>query len=815
MPELFYCFNNQRNLIHYQLKVNFDNKKLNLKNASLVSRKRARILIKNTIYEFDTYVDGIKLSPFFLKDQIIITGDKKNEYISKVIQPLVETNRVIPEGFEIQLITEITEVILKVKEQLNAQQISLFEEQDAENKAQHLLFELIFKYQDFSYWAGQTGKISGLQMHDDDDFTVSYVQRDFGTEKFYIEEIRKSGIDLDGKIRKTSYFEGIEWLNNHVKHIETLGVNIQLQRKNQENPVFFIGEREITIHLDEEKDWFDIRGKVRFGEFEIPLMLVLNYMKRNKRMILLPNGEYAQIPQAWFDEYLPLAEFSKLENGQAVFPKQYIVIADKLSTSSGISITMKDSLRKLLSNKFDADFELPQKFHGQLRHYQQEGYNWLRLLDDLGLGGCLADDMGLGKTIQALCLIQWMKENGRGTNLLVVPTSLVYNWQQEASKFTPDLQIFVHTGSQRPKSTDEFGQPDILLTSYAILRRDKLLFEKAKFNYIILDEAQAIKNPQSDIAQVCFTLKADRFLTLTGTPIENSLSDLWTQVHFFSRNMLGSLNSFNQSCKLPEKLLLYRQLLKPFLLRRHKKDVLKDLPEKTIIIQPCDMGEEQKKFYRELRNAYRDKFLEQKESQQKVNPIVLLEGLLRLRQAANHPFLIDKEFTASTGKFDSVVQMMHDVIDQGDKVLIFSTFVEHLKLFRQYLQEQEIPFCYLDGSTKNRAEQVELFQHNEQYQVFLLSLKAGGTGLNLTKANYVFLLDPWWNPAAEMQAFDRAHRIGQQKNVFVYKFITQDSIEEKIQKLQQEKLLLSDSMLEQENGFIHQMDVDEVMKLID
>jgi len=433
----------------------------------------------------------------------------------------------------------------------------------------------------------------------------------------------------------------------------------------------------------------------------------------------------------------------------------------------------------------------------------------------MNLGGCLADDMGLGKTIQTLCLLQWLKENNGGTSLLVVPTSLVYNWQQEAAKFTPEISIYVHVGNSRTQNASDFGQTDLLLTSYAILRRDKHLFTNQHFNYIVLDEAQSIKNPQSDITQVCLSLSAKQHLTLTGTPIENSLTDLWSQVHFFNRNMLGSANHFMRSCKQPEKHALYRQLIRPFLLRRHKNAVLTDLPEKTIIVQPCEMSDEQQRFYRDIRNSYREKFLESKDENNKISPIVLLEGLLRLRQSANHPKLVDSVYPGNSGKFEIVTQLLEDVVQQGDKVLIFSSFVEHLKLYRNYLDEREIQYCYLDGSTKDRKEQVEKFQQDDASQVFLLSLKAGGVGLNLTRASYVFLLDPWWNPAAEAQAYDRAHRIGQKNNVFVYKFITQNSIEEKILKLQEQKILLSETMLENDSTeILKKLDIDEVMKLI-
>jgi SNF2 family DNA or RNA helicase len=278
-----------------------------------------------------------------------------------------------------------------------------------------------------------------------------------------------------------------------------------------------------------------------------------------------------------------------------------------------------------------------------------------------------------------------------------------------------------------------------------------MLFEQQIFDYFILDEAQGIKNPHSDTTKLCFEIRANRFLTLTGTPLENSVSDLWSQVHFFNRNMLGSLRNFEKNCKHDDKMKLYRLLLKPFLLRRLKTEVLNDLPEKQIVVQYCDMTEEQALFYKALRNGYINKFIESKSNDSQLSSITVLEGLLRMRQASNHPMLVDRTYDADSGKMQMVMQKLHEVLAQGGKILIFSSFVEHLKIYRQQLDAQAIAYTYLDGSTKDRQEQVQRFQTDDSISVFLLSLKSGGVGLNLTKADYVFLLDPWWNPAAEAQ----------------------------------------------------------------
>jgi superfamily II DNA or RNA helicase len=815
MPELLYCFENQPDWIYYSLDITCKGKQLDLKKGTIVSRKLARVLLKNKIYEFEEEVDGSKLIPFFSKEKVSVSQINSEEYIQKVILPLVPSNRVMAVGFEIQTVSDMTNAILRVKEIAPVQQFSLFDNgSESDSSEKDIVLELIFEYQNFVFWAGQGGATTKVEMSADS-FVIYKAERDSGLEALYVNALKDSGLDLDAKVRKMPYSEGVDWLNDNYKALESTGVEIRFEKRGGEPQRIFVGERSITVEVEEGRDWFDIKGRVKFGTFEIPFVRVLNYIKQNKHQMLLPNGEYVQIPQAWFEEYKALIDFCKIEDGKAVIAKYHCVIADDLMRGAKIKLSIKDNMRCLLEHKLDTNFDLPLHFNGELRHYQQQGYNWLRLLDDLSLGGCLADDMGLGKTIQTLCLLQWLKEQNRGINMLVVPTSLVYNWEQEAAKFTPELKVYVHTGNQRSRDAKDFKDVDVLLTSYGVLRRDKHILSNIPFNYVILDEAQAIKNPQSDTTQVCLSLTARRFLTLTGTPLENSLTDLWSQVHFFNRNMLGSSNHFLKACKQPEKQQLYRQLLKPFLLRRNKKEVLTDLPEKSIIVQWCDMSDEQQRFYRDIRNSYRDKFLENKDSNDKVNPMILLEGLLRLRQSANHPILAEKEYTEDSGKFDTVCQMLDEVIAQGDKVLVFSSFVEHLKLYRNYLDEKQINYCYLDGSTKDRRGEVERFQNDDKSQVFLLSLKAGGTGLNLTRASYVFLLDPWWNPAAEAQAFDRAHRIGQQNKVFVYKFITRNTIEEKILKLQEEKIQLFDTMLNSDTEILKQLDVNKVMKLIE
>jgi len=813
MPDLLYCFENLPDRINYTLAISCGNKSLSLQKALLITRKTARVLIKNKIYEFDDDVDGAKLMPFFDKQKVSVSQANAEVYIHKVIVPLVVTDKVIASGFEIDTLNILTNALLKVRELAPIRQYTLFDD-GAENSAdKSIVIELIFEYGSFQFWAGQGGKSTRVDYIDDNSFVISKVERDRMLEKLYVDALKEIGIDLDGKVVKMPYNEGIEWVNSHYKALVSTGVDIRFENKNNTKQKVFVGDRTLQIVLEEGRDWFDIQGKVMFGAYEIPFIRLLNYIKQDKHELILPNGEYAVIPQAWFEEYKTLVDVCKIEDGKAVVSRHYVAITQQLGK---ISCNLKENTRKLLTQSLDIEYDMPKGFKGDLRHYQLEGYKWLRLLDELALGGCLADDMGLGKTIQALCLLQWMKEQGRGISLLIVPKSLLYNWEDEAERFAPELRIYVHSGKQRASDLAEIGEVDIVLTSYGTMRRDKKLLSEFPFNYIILDEAQAIKNPQSDTTQACLKLNGQRFLTLTGTPLENSLTDLWSQVHFFNRNMLGTQNHFVKACKLGNKQHFYRQLLKPFMLRRHKNDVLTELPDKTITVQWCDMSDEQYRFYKDTRNSYRDKFIENKnETNNKVNALVLLEGLLRLRQSANHPVLVDKAYTGDSGKFETVIEKLNEVIEQGDKVLIFSSFTEHLKIYRSYLDESKTPYCYLDGSTTDRKAEVERFQTDEKVQVFLLSLKAGGVGLNLTAASYVFLLDPWWNPAAEAQAYDRAHRMGQKNQVFVYKFIARKSIEEKILQLQKEKLQLFDTMVNGDADILKQLDVEDVMRLIE
>ena len=467
---------------------------------------------------------------------------------------------------------------------------------------------------------------------------------------------------------------------------------------------------------------------------------------------------------------------------------------------------------------------MPVQFNGTLRPYQKAGFDWMNFLNQYHFGGCLADDMGLGKTVMTLALLQAQKEAGAlEPTLLVMPTSLLYNWELEARRFTPALRVMTYTGTYRDKNTAQFDGYDLILTSYGIVRIDIDLLKDYRFNYVILDESQAIKNPSSHITKAVMQLNAGHRLILTGTPLENSTMDLWTQMTFINPGLLGSQSFFRNEFQIPiekrndeQKTSRLYGLIKPFMLRRNKAQVATDLPAKVESVLYSEMSPEQAEQYEEAKSYYRNLILERiEEDGMAKSQMIVLQGLTKLRQIANHPRMIDANYEGDSGKLSDVLMRLEIAMAENHKILVFSQFIKHLNVVRDYLAEKKIKYAYLDGSTTDRRSQVELFQTDDSVKLFLISLKAGGLGHNLTAADYVFILDPWWNPAIEAQAVDRAHRIGQQRTVFTYKFISKNTVEEKILTLQQAKQRLASNLVSSEEGFVKSLTKEDVLVLLE
>jgi non-specific serine/threonine protein kinase len=449
-----------------------------------------------------------------------------------------------------------------------------------------------------------------------------------------------------------------------------------------------------------------------------------------------------------------------------------------------------------------------------LRPYQVAGFQWLSYLNDVGWGGILADDMGLGKTVQALAMLEKYKQTTGDLKAIVIcPTTLIYNWQNEVRKFTPSLSYHIHHGNTRSRDLAELEKHNIIITTYGTLRSDINLLLKILFDYVVLDESQAIKNPSSKVTKAASLLTAKNRLCMSGTPLQNNTFDIFAQMNFLNPGLLGSMEFFRNEFATPidkfgeqEQKDHLRKLLYPFILRRTKEQVAKDLPEKTETILFCEMEKEQRRIYDAYRNSYRDKILGTIDEQGiDKSQLTILQGLMKLRQICDSTAILNEEdkYPNHSIKLDELSREIEENIGEH-KALIFSQFLGMLALIKEKLKEQNIPFEYFDGSTSpaDREKAIQNFQKNDDCRVFLISLKAGGVGLNLTAADYVYIVDPWWNPAVEQQAIDRTHRIGQTKNIFAYRMICIDTIEDKILQLQERKKVLAKELISDETSFV-------------
>jgi hypothetical protein len=576
----------------------------------------------------------------------------------------------------------------------------------------------------------------------------------------------------------------------------------------------------IEIAVTSGIDWFDLEGHVDFGGKSVPFPRLLKALRAKENVVVLDDGTMGVLPEEWLRKYAVLAGFGKAKDESLRFTKGQVGLLDALLAEQPeiqFDQAFQQARERFRSFSGVQPAEPGSEFHGQLRGYQKEGLGWLHFLQEFRFGGCLADDMGLGKTVQVLALLAHRAAHRPDgvprPSLVVVPKSLVHNWKEEAARFAPDLRVYAHHGVDRVKKVKAWEKFDLVLTTYGTLRRDAALFAKGKFDYGILDESQTVKNASTEQAKAVRLLRTEHRLAMSGTPIENHLGELWSLFDFLNPGMLGNAAVFRNLTSTGigpngESRELLSRGLRPFILRRTKSQVAKDLPEKTEQTVYCDLEKEQRKTYDELRDFYRaslaGKIAEMGWSKAK---IVVLEALLRLRQAACHPGLIDKKRASeSSAKLDVLMPQLTETIGDGHKVLVFSQFTSFLSIVQKRLDRQGIAYEYLDGKTRDRASRVERFQNDPSCTLFLISLKAGGVGLNLTAADYVFLLDPWWNPAVEAQAIDRAHRIGQGKPVFAYRLIARGTVEEKVLELQKTKRELADAIINADNSLIRSLD---------
>jgi SNF2 family DNA or RNA helicase len=808
---------------HYFPTIKYNGEKLEwqYKGAYLICHNPAWLVLNNKLYGFQGEVDGYKLKPFLNKKFIVIPRNLEDTYYKKFIAPLVASFKVFAKGFKIENEKLAPEPVLNFSEFGNGNTMDLFEEME-ESESDKIMFELSFRYGNYQFPADKIQPISVKLEKQGNDYTFHKVRRVNSEEKSAIGFLSSIGMSLKNARAVMSKPEAFNWINDNLIPLEEKGFKINQKGANGKR--YFLGESSIKVQINESIDWFDVNAIVKFGEFEIPFKELRKYITKNRREIKLPNGELAVIPESWFREYGELFAFVHLdvEKGTSHLYKHHLALISDLKKNQLAEVTISRKLEKLKNLESIGNFEMPLHFTGTLRPYQKAGYDWLCFLNEFGFGGCLADDMGLGKTVQTLALLQARKSVADSASLLVMPTSLLYNWEMEIKKFTPRLRIFIYTGTHRKKNPSVFEDFDIILTSYGIIRLDAEILSGYNFDYIILDESQAIKNPSSIVAKAVHQLNSKYKLILTGTPVENSTLDLWSQISFINPGLLGTMSFFKNEYMVPiekkkdeSKTQKLYSLIKPFILRRQKSQVAKELPEKVENIKYSEMTARQAEMYDEVKSKFRNQILDTIEKQGlSQSQLLVLQGLTQLRQLANHPKMVDESFEGVSGKIEDVMYMLDNAQSEGHKTLVFSQFVKLLTIMRSELEQRGYKYCYLDGSTRDRKSVVEQFQNDDSVRIFLISLKAGGLGLNLTEADYVFLLDPWWNPAVEAQAVDRAHRIGQDKKVFTYKFITRNSVEEKILELQKKKLKLAQNLITKDENIYKSFSKEEIESIL-
>jgi non-specific serine/threonine protein kinase len=579
------------------------------------------------------------------------------------------------------------------------------------------------------------------------------------------------------------------------------------------------------IHISSHTDWFDARVEILFGDQQVTVAEVKRALANKQQFVQLNDGTFGILPEEWLKKYALLFRVGEGKSHHLKLSRYHVSVVDELYENRD-----EEELVVQLEAKYDSlrnfnhirEIEPSGSLRRILRPYQVAGFQWLNYLTDINWGGILADDMGLGKTVQALSFLEHFKsEQGKLKALVVCPTTLIYNWENEIRKFTPGLSYAIHHGPTRTRAKEELLAHDVTITTYGTLRSDIKLLVGVPFDYVILDESQAIKNPTSKVTKAACLLQARHRLCMSGTPLQNNTFDIFAQMHFLNPGMLGSMEFFRQEFAIPidkfgeqDRKEHLKKLLYPFILRRTKEQVARDLPEKQEMILFCEMEEEQRSIYDAYRNDYRNQILGSIETQgvQK-SQLTILQGLMKLRQICDSPAILNEteKFENHSIKLDELMREITENIG-NHKALIFSQFLGMLGLIRQRMDALGIRYEYFDGSTSapDREKAIQSFQNDEAVRVFLISLKAGGVGLNLTAADYVYIVDPWWNPAVEQQAIDRTHRIGQTKNIFAYRMICKDTIEDKILQLQEKKRALAKDIVSDDTTFVKSLTREDV-----
>ena len=838
--EAIFNFHRLDNETHYYLTIRHGDEQLSLlhQNAVLLVNDPCRILYQNKLYFFDN-ISGSNLVPFFDKEYINIPRSIEEKYYSTFVLNSIRCQQVNYSGFEIVNTNPQKDSLLSLEIDISGFPV----------------FILGFLYNEKPIKEKDEGKKVVQLIKQDDNYIFYCYDRDQQWEEEILRLVENSGLKGPSHALKladdsesdpsNALYQAVTWLSKHYQQLNEAGIKISQEQLDHK---YYTGTQELDLKISYTNDWFDIHAVVRFGEFNIQFTRFRKNILNGIREYRLANGEIAILPKDWFTRYHDIFSFGKSEDTNLRLQNYHFTLISEIADEPDSKV--KEKIRLLSEQKIESQ-HLPVNLHASLRNYQKEGFDWLYHLYLNGLGGCLADDMGLGKTIQALTILLKLKRPETGkpyfqhdrtgqlslfadndfnekapqpASLIVLPVSLLHNWEKEIQKFAPSLKTFSYTGARRERiAFDEIiFNYDVILTTYGTVRNDAETLSQYQFFFLILDESQYIKNAESKTYQTITELHSQYRLVLTGTPIENSLSDLWSQMNFLNRGLLGSLSFFKRQFIIPiehdkESLTSAKlqTLIRPFILRRTKEQVAIDLPPLTEESFTVEMTPEQNDLYEAEKSSVRNLLMSNNDgSGIEKSAFVVLQALTKLRQLAIHPKLIDPEYNIESGKFNEILSMLRILVAENHKILVFSSFVKHLNLLIGEFNLEKWDYSLLTGKTVDRKTVIDEFQNDPKKNIFLISLKAGGVGLNLTAADYIFIIDPWWNPAAEMQAISRAHRIGQDKKVFVYRFISENTVEEKIQKLQGKKSALADEFINNNNPF-KDWKKDEILNLFE
>jgi len=836
--EVLFNFDKHSNGISYRLMIKLNGESIKLVNQNIIfiTHKPCWMIVNGTLLHFDEEIDSFKLLPFSQKEVVEIPSSSVDIYIQNFIQKIFRKFDIVTEGIRLKIEQPKPKAIINLDRGINSRPV----------------LALSFDYN------GNIMLMSKNQfgitecLVEDGEYTLNKIKRDVTFEYSIIDVLHSIGLKTFENVHffypASAEQPNADTTNNLIStlcenynRLKSLGIEI---RQNLSQINYFFGQIHTQTKVVDSQDWFDVHIEVEFGKFKIPFIKLRHNIIYKIKEYELPDGSMAIIPEEWFSKYYDLAQLASAADSHLKLKKYHINVLNSIDENQ----SKKINAQLLTSNDRSEDIKVPVTLKTTLRPYQYAGYKWLKQLETFKFSGCLADDMGLGKTIQAIAVL--LESHNKGNvntftnpelinaneqldlfnkasnepgkfvqaSLIVLPLSLIFNWQQELQRFAPSLLVYTHTGLYRSQSASTFHLYDIILTTYGMVRNDIDLFKQYHFNYVILDESQNIRNPQSKAYRAVRTLHSEYRTALTGTPIENSLVDLWAQVNFLNPGLLGGLKQFRKNYVLPiEKQnnefarAKLKSILAPFFMRRTKTEVAPELPSLTEVIHYTDMTEEQYSFYEKIKSSVRNSILFSftNNDRSKLN-ILILKGLMQLRLASIHPKLLDKSYKFMSGKHLELREMIAQILQEGHKVLIFSQFVRHLKLVYGFPEFEGHKILMFTGMTPEHERQgiINDFQTNDDSKVLMMTLKAGGVGLNLTAADYILLIDPWWNPAAESQAIARAHRIGQDKKVFAYRFITKDSIEEKILVLQHKKRMIADDFEQNSNPLLAFTDQD-------